>query len=201
MVNAAAPPRTTDGRFAAHHATCDKGWAHGYLTVYDRLLIGVDVRAILEVGIMDGASLAMWADVFPDALIVGIEADSARAADQSGRWPNVEIVCEDAYDRRTIAKLVDRYDVQAFDFVIDDGSHQVGDQLAFVERYPNLLRPGGVLVVEDVLAVNGLHTAETIASSVPPAFASQTCVVDCRWPGSRYQDDVLVVVDTRGTTT
>ena len=71
---------TTTGRFAQHHDLCDKGFGHGYLTVYDRLLIGVDVRSILEVGVMDGASLRMWRSVFPTAAVTAVENDEHRAA-------------------------------------------------------------------------------------------------------------------------
>jgi cephalosporin hydroxylase len=103
--------------------------------------------AVLEVGIAQGESLKAWADFFPDAQIVGIDCDRSRLVND-GR---IKSFCIDASDERQLSLFAQEY-ADTFSVVIDDGSHRIQDQLLAVRVLKRCLKPGGLLVVEDVVS-------------------------------------------------
>lgn len=110
------------------------------------------------------------------------------------------MVCGDGYAGLTVERIAERHGWRSFDLIVDDGSHELEDQRTFVARYAPLLAPGGVMVVEDILPGYGgdaVDVAGEIVAAVPEELRSFAYIVDLRWSGSRWQDDVLVVVDTR----
>ncbi|GAB3750115.1 class I SAM-dependent methyltransferase [Microlunatus parietis] len=129
-----------------HHGT-DKATYHGYLDFYETHLPAA-VGRLLEIGIMDGASLKMWHDYYPDATIVGVDND-----EQRGRRniPGVRTVWLDATDPSEVELLTAR--LGPFDVIIDDGSHMTADQQRSFELLWPAITPGGSYVIED------LHTS------------------------------------------
>ncbi|HPS40121.1 MAG TPA: hypothetical protein PL124_11945 [Candidatus Cloacimonadota bacterium] len=134
--------------YATGNYDTDKGY-HSYLPLYDDLFAPFRDQKInlLEVGYFKGGSLRLWEDYFTKALIHGIDiTDEYRqesgAAFQSGRVTtsvmNIRHLCSEdmAYNPPDIA--------------IDDGSHKIQDQLIFIETVLPMLRPGGILIVEDI---------------------------------------------------
>lgn len=123
------------------HGT-DKATFHGFLDFYEQHLPGRDFTGrLLEIGVMDGASLRMWSEYYPAAEIFGVDNE---------RWPDVDVQVYriDATDTRRLQQLGD------FDVIIDDASHMTADQqVTFFWLYFNQLNPGGVYVLED------LHTS------------------------------------------
>jgi len=122
----------------------DKATFHGYCDFYqDQLPIWV--RSLLEIGVMDGYSLRMWRDYYPDAEIVGL--DNSRTP----KVPGCFVVRGDATDVAFVDDLVEARG--PFDVIIDDGSHMTADQQKTFELLWPAVRPGGVYVIED------LHTS------------------------------------------
>lgn len=120
----------------------DKGPScHNYTAVYEQMFEAVrdEPLKILEIGVLDGASLRMWEEYFPNAEIHGIDIN-----------PDCKVVAD---DRITIhigsqsdKDFLDGIGID-FDIVIDDGSHQVADQIfTFKCLWPNTKM---VYVVED----------------------------------------------------
>ena len=58
----------------SYQGVTDKGTAHSYIAVYERLLEPYRPRdvTLLEVGVWQGGSLLLWADYFPSGRIVGM---------------------------------------------------------------------------------------------------------------------------------
>lgn len=122
---------------------------HAYTDVYASLLDHLrkrgDVR-LLEIGVWEGASLAMWSQWLPDATIVGVDVDLSRYT---------PIACDrvcvrqgNASDVTFIAALV--AELGPFDVVIDDGSHLLPDHVAaFTALWPHVT-PRGYYIVEDL---------------------------------------------------
>ena len=138
---------------ARKHA-CDKGgWhtlagehCHNYTPAYHELLghRRESVRRVLEIGVHKGASLRMWEDYFPNAEIVGVDIDKACLFD-AGR-----IKCHWADQRNIDTLLYNVFSLGKFDVIVDDGSHDPGDQIQTAYVLLPALAPGGIYVCEDI---------------------------------------------------
>ena len=142
---------------------CDKVSSifHDYTPFYDELLKYRQVNRVLEIGIgtmnamkhlktyQPGASLRMWRDYFPSAEIWGLDNDASvmfeedrihtHLCDQSSSECLLDIATMLGYQGK-------------FDFILDDGSHQLEHQaLTANTLIPRLLSPTGVYVIEDVM--------------------------------------------------
>ena len=117
----------------------DKGTLHSYIDVYERLLAPMRLHAqrILEIGVAQGHSLRMWREYFPHAEIIGVDCEPCDVA-------GCIVIRGDATRRSTYLG------VGNLDLVIDDGSHDIEQQV----RAFNILAPHlgyhGVYVIEDV---------------------------------------------------
>ncbi|MGG5811696.1 class I SAM-dependent methyltransferase [Falsiroseomonas sp. CW058] len=129
------------------HGTDKASNRHDFLRTYERYLAGMrdSAAAVLEVGVLDGASLRMWADYFPRAAILGIDVKPERAAHRTDR---IGVEIGNAGDPKFLAAVAGRHG--PFDLILDDGSHLWDhQQLAFRRLFPHL-RPGGVFIIEDI---------------------------------------------------
>lgn len=139
---------------AIKYGTDKSSKCHNYTTVYEQMFgaIRKDELKILEIGIATGASLRMWLEYFPNAEIHGIDITL-------DEYRKLMLVNSDAYpppnDERVHFHIGNQNDKDFldsigidFDIVIDDGSHQVTDQIfTFKCLWPNTRL---VYVVEDV---------------------------------------------------
>ncbi|MBO0710792.1 MAG: class I SAM-dependent methyltransferase [Acetobacteraceae bacterium] len=122
-------------------------WRH-YFDIYSRhfeKFRGKNVN-ILEIGIYSGGSLGMWRDYFgPKCKIFGVDIkEECKNYEESG----IKIFIGDQADREFWARF--KADVGAVDIVIDDGGHEVVQQVVTLEELWPILRPGGVYLCEDV---------------------------------------------------
>jgi beta-1,4-mannosyl-glycoprotein beta-1,4-N-acetylglucosaminyltransferase len=157
----------------------DKGTAHSYIEVYEKMLepMRTTARHVLEIGVGPQAmSLRMWKEYFPNATVDGVDPDPVTEVLPD----NTRVLQANAYDARTARALGD----YAYDLIIDDGSHTLEHQLIAVSLYRPMLRPGGLLIIEDVAALDQVESAFR---------ATGECeIFDRRAVKGRY-DDVLVV--------
>lgn len=126
------------------------GLGHGYMGHYERILSKREIHSVLEIGVQSGGSLAVWAEVFPSANVLGIDIDPD-CAQIPGPF---DIVIGDAGDREAMGEerlLLRPYPYDTFDLIIDDGSHALRDTAANMDVWAPRLAPGGVYVVEDVV--------------------------------------------------
>lgn len=118
---------------------------HNYLDFYEEHLPDQSFNGrLLEIGIMDGYSIQMWREYYPDAEIVGVDImpkDHLKIA----KDPNVTLLQLNATDIEAVSEL------EYFDIVIDDGSHMsLEQQQDFFWFYFNQLNQGGIYVIEDL---------------------------------------------------
>ncbi len=128
-------------QLAIKHGT-DKGpGCHNYTELYEQMFGGIKDESlkILEIGVLDGASLRMWCDFFPNAEIHGLDINPDCKVFADDR---ITIHIGDQGDRQFMESIgID------FDIVIDDGSHRVSDQIeSFKVFWPNTRL---IYVVED----------------------------------------------------
>jgi demethylmacrocin O-methyltransferase len=115
---------------------------HGYAPQYEHHFARLRTRPIrlLEIGVLDGASLRMWHDYFRNANIVGLDLKPPEL-----QLDRVTLVSGDQSDPTVLAGLG-----SGFDVIIDDGSH-VGRHIvaSFEALFPSL-NSHGFYVIEDM---------------------------------------------------
>jgi len=139
-------------RLAIKHGT-DKWGLHFYTPVYHGLFAHLRERPVrlLEIGIggsyyrsVGGASLAMWAEYFPNGRIVGIDIEEKRLASV----PRVTLLKGSQADTEFLVRTSAQYG--PFDIVIDDGSHVPSDVVTSFLALFTRMAGGGWYVIEDV---------------------------------------------------
>jgi hypothetical protein len=139
------------------HGTDKSSVHHDYLRFYEEFLAPLRNAevSILEIGVLNGASLRTWEDYFPNARIVG--ADISQAARRFG-------------SDRIIIELADQSDIEEltgvavrhgpFDIIVEDGSHMWEHQITSLRTLFPFLRNGGMYIVEDLQTNYGPMSAD-----------------------------------------
>ena len=124
----------------------DKFTDHSYNDFYDELFKDREAPLdILEVGVYQGGSVRLWHDYLKNAGILGLDIDPICA--DSPEYPRLKIETIDAYNPATEPPFIWW---GSFDVVVDDGPHTAESQIYAMKNFPAYLKPGGVLVIEDV---------------------------------------------------
>ena len=141
----------------------DKG---EYSKTYEMLLYPQreDVSNFLEIGIgtllpgkssmighvdenyRPGASLRAWREFFPNSHIFGVDIQSDTQANDL----RISTFLCDSTSSESVNKFIDHTGVQAFQVIVDDGSHWGEDQLHSLENFWPHLEPGGFYFIEDI---------------------------------------------------
>lgn len=143
--------------FWVKHGT-DKDTMHSYGPLYERLLAPYRERAtrVLEIGLFSGASLVVWAEFFKNATIDGVDIDSSL-------WrfdlfpledPRIRMHEMDGTLMSAPKELVKRGAPEAFDVIIEDGSHRAQHQVSHLEAFAASIAPGGIYIIEDIMQEN-----------------------------------------------
>lgn len=90
---------TSWNHVALKYATDKSSEFHNYMELYQDILQDHVVKNFLEIGVFRGGSVSMWAELFPDADIVGIDKDFRCKWFQTNR---VSIVIADVNDRNNL---------------------------------------------------------------------------------------------------
>jgi len=124
----------------------DKGTHHSYIPIYEELFSKYKDKPIslLEIGVNRGYSLYTWKNYFTHAnLIMGIEYQRHIVHKKEG----VEILYADINDAHTVLTNIGE---KTFDIVIDDGSHDIKDQLFTFQMLRSKVNKGGLYIIEDL---------------------------------------------------
>jgi len=176
----------------ASESGSDKLDWHAYMPVYEKRLEPYRNNAehVLEVGVQGGGSIIMWQKYFTTAKIVGVELSGSEAMTARSRQlldanrSNIHWKT-DGYKPETIEMLRTRYG--SFDIVIDDGPHTLDSQIYFASKYSELVKPNGLLVVEDIA---GLENAQRIFEALPDYMDGE--IVNLLHVKNRY-DDIMII--------
>lgn len=118
----------------------------GYMNVYHRYFspLRENVRNLLEIGVLQGNSLKVWHDYFPDAQIWGVDINPSSNRDYGDR---IQVITGSQTDPVVLSKVApDRL----LDIVIDDGSHVVEHMIETFRLLWPRVAPGGLYVIEDL---------------------------------------------------
>lgn len=123
---------------------------HNYLDFYQKQLPDRKFSGrLLEIGVMDGLSMKMWREYYPNAEIVGIDIKPDMASYMhNSDWQvpeTVKLITADG------TKKADMQPLGMFDIIIDDGSHYWAEQQkSFELLYYSQLNKGGIYILEDL---------------------------------------------------
>ncbi|WP_262966380.1 class I SAM-dependent methyltransferase [Methylobacter psychrophilus] len=121
-----------------------------YLKEYDRMLAEYQDRPvnILEIGVQNGGSLAVWSQYFRNARgIVGVDIDQ-KCQSLIYSDDRIKIIIGDCCQQDVLEKITRQ--TATFDLVFDDGSHKSADIIkAFLLYFPKLTIDG-VYIIEDL---------------------------------------------------
>ena len=131
---------------------------HGYAADYARLLSRWTAPTIVEVGVFQGASLAIWCDLFPGGHVIGLDLDLSRYADHlpalkaAGAFAATEPVVVGGWDAYNpdVRALEAALDGRTIDVVVDDGPHTHMAVLTVLDAIRPLLSPKFTYIVEDM---------------------------------------------------
>jgi cephalosporin hydroxylase len=165
------------------------GRRHGaYLSVYARLLAPLrDTEdSVAELGVDGAGSLLMYADYFYRSKPLGMDIRPEPRAIRA--HPRIRFHQGDAYSPEGFETIREH---APFALIVDDGPHTIDSQKIFCARYPSLLSPQGLCIVEDIQ--KPAHFAE-LPKAVSDEFFSFG--IDLRWHDDRC-DNLLFVIQRR----
>jgi SAM-dependent methyltransferase len=146
------------------------GLSHTYTPVYEYLFSPVrgSVEAVFECGIgtnnpsipanmginhHPGASLRVWHDYFPNAIVVGADIDKdILFEDERIHTGFIDQTSPQEIDN-FFASLAPKYPA-SFDIMIDDGLHTFDAAVCLFENSFSHLKEGGIYVIEDMHIAN-----------------------------------------------
>jgi spermidine synthase len=158
----------------------DKGTTHTYIDVYEDILSKYrENSTVLEVGVFYGHSLRMWNQFFINSKIIGVDITDAYLGEliNEGKY---NIIIADATNQSFLNKVDDTFDV-----IIDDGSHQLRDQIKTFNLLKNKMNSGGLYVIEDIPDLdNDINIYKDLHENIE--------IIDNRHIKGRF-DDVLIL--------
>ena len=154
------------------HPGTDKEFNHRYISMfYETHMPAYRKKTIniLEIGAATGSSLRLWRDYFPLATVYGVELRPLLDKSLRGE-PRINATMQDGYTESFANSLPD------MDIVIDDGPHTLESQLKTIELFMPKLRPGGMMVIEDVQSNHDLWILAEALSAFRWAIHSNNAV-------------------------
>ena len=106
---------------------------------------------IAEIGILDGGSLLMWKEYFENSQIYGFEYNKNLINNFLKNFNNDRVTLSDidVTKKDSIIKAFIELNI-LYDIIIEDTTHQFEDQIRVIENTYQYLKPGGILIIEDI---------------------------------------------------
>jgi len=127
------------------HSKCENLELEDYLPVYDQLWSSIRNEPVkmLEIGIGKKGSLRIWKEYFQNGDIYGADID----ADKLFQEDRITTLITDQNNATSLQELAQ---LGPFDIIIDDGGHQMFQQVNCLITMFDAVKPGGYYVVEDI---------------------------------------------------
>lgn len=142
----------TDKSSMRHNVTNSRH-CHPYTLFYDSLFKNNknEKLQIAELGILEGASLLMWNEYFTNANLYGFDYDYKliKKFEDTHKINNIQLSHIDVTDKNSIQTVFNKLNIM-YDIIIEDTTHQFEDQIRVIENIYQYLKPGGILIIEDI---------------------------------------------------
>lgn len=131
----------------------DKRHSHPYTLFYHSVFknkTDADLD-IAELGILKGSSLLMWREYFKKAIIYGFEFNTKHIDSFKKKFNNdrINLFEINVNEKSSLDNAFYSVGIQ-YDLIIEDTTHQFEDQLRVIENVHPYLKPGGMLIIEDI---------------------------------------------------
>jgi predicted O-methyltransferase YrrM len=174
---------------------------HPYTAVYSMLFAPLKNKPLrfAEIGVAGGASARLWDAYFtdPGAAIEMFDRDENFLRHADGiTGDRVRCNLMDVLKEGNIAASLKKQQ-EEYDVIIDDSTHTFEDQIRIVKEAFPLLKPGGILVVEDIFrAEKEDKYREELWGVVEQCSAAYFVVCEhaARWSPGWNNDKLLVLV-------
>ena len=127
---------------------------HPYTLFYEGLFRNNknDNLKIAELGILYGSSILMWREYFKNSEIYGFEYNNELINAFNNNFNNERItLCNiDVTNKDNIIIAFEKINV-LYDIIIEDTTHQFEDQIRVIENTYLYLKPGGMLIIENII--------------------------------------------------
>lgn len=153
----------------------DKNELHSYGDFYNKLFANKNISSVLEIGVLEGASLRAFSMAGKRPVVFGIDDNAESINIIKSRGPQY-----------TEAVEFFRTNKMKFDLVVDDASHSLEDQISGFEKFEHLLSDSGTYVVEDLQSEKAIKYFRDNGWSI----------VDLRSVKNRY-DDVIAYKENK----
>jgi len=131
----------------------DNRHCHPYTLFYDSLFREKknEKLNIAELGILYGSSLLMWQEYFNNANIYGFEYNHKYINNFKQNYNNERITLShiDVTNQTSIINTFSKLDVK-YDVIIEDTIHEFENQIRVINNVYQYLKPGGILIIEDI---------------------------------------------------
>lgn len=168
------------GHFGIDIGCNDKNSTHTYTETYDKLFEPYRGGCnFMEIGLALGDSIKLVDRYFENSMIVGVDISVVFTPEQYKN--DVQIIEADA----TKPEFLRHIGELEFDIIIDDASHMEQDQIASFELLKHRMKPGGLYIIEDILALDqNRHRFEALHDNCE--------IIDMRQVNGRF-DNVLIL--------
>jgi len=103
---------------------------------------------ICEIGVYNGSSTKAFKEYFDNANVIGLDIDNKENYNEDRI--TTKILDQSKYeDLDSFVKYCNDQNIK-FDIILDDGSHDIGHQQMTFGRFFQLLKPGGIYIIEDM---------------------------------------------------
>jgi len=140
----------TDKSSQRNNVTDDRH-CHPYTLFYESMFKNKknENLKIAELGV--GGSLLMWKEYFTNSEIYGFDNNNNVIDNFKQQFNNDRITLSniDVTNKDTIIKSFSVIN-QLYDIIIDDTTHYFEDQIRVIENVYQYLKPGGILIIEDI---------------------------------------------------
>lgn len=129
------------------HGTDKASIHHNYLEFYEGFFrpLRDKTLTVLEIGVLNGASLKTWEEYFANSKIIGVDI---KPKSKSYATDRVSIEIADQSNLQDLINICVKYG--PFDIVIEDGSHLCEHQITSLKTIFPFVKEGGIYIVEDL---------------------------------------------------
>jgi predicted O-methyltransferase YrrM len=126
---------------------------HPYTLFYNKLFENRkdEKLEIAELGVLYGASLLMWREYFKNSNIYGFDSNIQFLNSFKEKYDNerISLYLTNVSQKKQILDSLSQINKQ-FDIIIEDTTHDFNHQINIIETAHQFLKPGGILIIEDV---------------------------------------------------
>ena len=177
ILNTDKSPFATDGT---------GGHRKGYTAVYELLFGPLKYKDVnfLEIGIERGASTFLWEQYFENAKLYAFEQDENKINNVKGLADKTNFFKVDSGNKEQLDEVFRSTGV-LFDIILEDAAHVLDHQRNAIEVGVKYLKPGGILIIEDL----NVNDAEDIFDSVISNHFAFNTFIQCEHQNKRAENN------------